>query len=100
MGGIDLSPVINLWLQWIQNWNLIIRGLKGKIAGKTLIILEAENSDISHSLEASLEESDRGYKICGDEVASLQPYDEIMRHEIIYQRTQKEERGVKYKGAK
>ena len=47
--------------------------LKGKEKGKSMILQKADNSDISHSLEESLEEADRWYRICGDEVAALNP---------------------------
>ena len=56
MGGIDFSPVMNLFLQRCQIWNLIIIRLKGKIIGKTLILQEAEKEDFCHPLEASLGE--------------------------------------------
>ena len=56
MGGIDFSPVMNLFLQRCQIWNLIIIRLKGKIIGKSLILQEAEKEDFCHPLEASLGE--------------------------------------------
>ena len=34
MGGINFSPVMNLWLQRRQTWKLVRRRLKGKIIGK------------------------------------------------------------------
>ena len=55
MGGTNLSPVMNLWLQRCQTWNLIIIKLKGRRIGKTLILREAEKACISYPLEASLE---------------------------------------------
>ena len=38
MGGIDLSTVMNLWLQWSQTWNLVIKILKGNGIVKTLVL--------------------------------------------------------------
>ena len=48
MGGIGFSPVMNLWLQRRQTWNLNRIGLKGNKIVKTLILMETENSDISN----------------------------------------------------
>ena len=59
-----------------------------------------KKADISYPLEASLEEAERGYNICGYEVASLRTYAEIIRHDLLYQQAQKEERGGNWKGEK
>ena len=74
MGGIDLSTVMNLWLQWSQTWNLVIKILKGNGIVKTLVLQEAESSDISHPVEDYFKESQRGCKIWGDEVELFRPY--------------------------
>ena len=73
-GGIDFSPVMNLWLQRCQTRKLIRRMSKVKRIVKTWIIREEEKSDIYHPLESSLEEVDRGYKLFLDKVEDLHPY--------------------------
>ena len=54
IGGIDLSPAMNLWLHQQQKWKLIRRSFTGNRIGRTLILLVEENSDISHPLKYSL----------------------------------------------
>ena len=76
--------MMNLWLQPRQTWNLIRKRLKGNKLGKTLVLQEASKSGISHPLEASLEESEIWYKLCGDEVVDLQPYAKILRQGLFY----------------
>ena len=56
MWGIGFLPVVKLWLQRHQTWNLIRRKLKVKIVGKTLIIWEFSEEYISRPLEVSFEE--------------------------------------------
>ena len=57
MGGIHLFPVIKLWLKQRQTCNPIGIMLKGNRTSKTLILRDAENADISDTLEFSLVES-------------------------------------------
>ena len=65
MRCIYLSPIMNLWLQWRQTWNLNIIRLGEEIIGKYLILQETSKAYISHPLEASLEKEDIGYNDCG-----------------------------------
>ena len=57
MGGINLFPVIKLWLKQRQTCNPIGIMLKGNRTSKTLILRDAENANISDTLEFSLVES-------------------------------------------
>ena len=91
MWGIGFLPVVKLWLQRHQTWNLIRRKLKVKIVGKTLIIWEFSEEDISRPLEGSLEEVQGGYKIYGVKIATLRPYLKIMIQGFLCQQVQQEE---------
>ena len=51
MDVVDFSPVVKLWLQWHQTWNLVLIWLKVKEVVKTLLLLEAKKSDIFHTIE-------------------------------------------------
>ena len=46
---------------------------------RTIVFKMRANVYFFHTLESSLEESDIGYKICGEKVESLRPYSEMMR---------------------
>ena len=83
-GGINFSPVIKLWFQRRQTLNIIKRRFRGHRLRRKLILQEEAKTDISHPLEASLEEEEIIYKLCCDEVSALQAYDEIMRHGFLY----------------
>ena len=85
MQGINFLPVINLCLQGRPTWNLIRRRLKEKRIGKIFIIWRSAKANISHPLEETLGESERGYKLCGGEVAALRTYSKIMRQDFLYQ---------------
>ena len=55
MGGVNFSPMMNIWIQFFQTRNLIIRGPKENNICHTMIVMEAPKFVIYHPLYYSLE---------------------------------------------
>ena len=78
----------------------IIKRLKENRIRKHFILQEAKSSDISHTLEASLKESQIRYKLCGENLETLLPYFEMMRQYFLYRQSQEDYNSENQKGAK
>ena len=74
MGGINLSPMVNLWIKHRQTWNITIIMLKFKIVDHILILRKASKVVTSRSVYSSLKEAEKQFKICGDKVEALRSY--------------------------
>ena len=57
MGYIDLYTMVNICIERLQTWNLIIKRFKWSRIGHVSTIVDAEKYGILHPLEESLEES-------------------------------------------
>ena len=82
---------MNLWIKIRKRWNLIHRRLKGHHISPTLTQKEAAKIGIYYPLDEYLEEAERSYKLCGDEVEALKPYECLVNHNILRKRSSEED---------
>ena len=84
MGRIYLSPTLTVSLKSNKMWNLINLGVKIKYISPSLILIETTKTDLSNTLNTSLEEAERGFKWCVNEVYCSKTQATVIRQDFLY----------------